>query len=61
MAHILNEVMRWIVLLRSGYYEGLMCIQLWLVYHLVSQIEFDIWDVMLSKMGDILAEGFKGH
>jgi hypothetical protein len=61
MAHILNEVMRWIVLLRSGYYEGLTCIQLWLVYHLVSQIEFDIWDVMLSKMGDILAEGFKGH
>jgi hypothetical protein len=28
---------------------------------LISQIVFDIWDVMLSEMEDTLAEGFKGH
>jgi hypothetical protein len=43
-----------------GYHEGLAHIQLWLVSHLVSQIEFDIWDVILSEMEDTIAEGFKG-
>ena len=33
----------------------------WLVYHLVSQSVFDIWDVILSEMEDTLAEGFRGH
>jgi hypothetical protein len=47
--------------LRGGYCERLTCIQHWLVYHLISQIVFDIWDVMLSEMEDTLAEGFKGH
>ena len=46
---------------RSGHRDGLTHIQLWLVHHLVSQIEFDIWDMMLSEMEDTLAEGFKGH
>jgi len=44
-----------------GYHEGLTRIQLWLVYHLVSQTVFDIWDVMLSEMEDTLVEGFRGH
>ena len=44
-----------------GYREGLTRIQLWLVYHLVSQTIFVIWDVMLSEMEDTLAEGFRGH
>ena len=44
-----------------GYREGPTRIQLWLVYHLVSQTTFDIWDVMLLEMEDTLAEGFRGH
>jgi hypothetical protein len=35
--------------------------QLWVVYHLLSQTPFDIWDLMVSEMKDTLAEGFKGH
>jgi hypothetical protein len=35
--------------------------QLWVVYHLLSQTPFDIWDLMVSEMEDTLAEGFKGH
>jgi hypothetical protein len=35
--------------------------QLWVVYHLISQTPFDIWDLMLCEMEDTLAEGFKGH
>jgi hypothetical protein len=35
--------------------------QLWVVHHLISQIPFDIWDLMLCEMKDTLAEGFKGH
>jgi hypothetical protein len=53
--------MRRTLLPRVGYLEGLTRIQLWLVHHLVSQIVFDIWDVMLSEMEDTLAEGFRGH
>ena len=60
-AHILNEVMRRTLLLRVGYREGLTRIQLWLVSYLVSQTEFDVWDVILSEMEDAIAEGFKGH
>ena len=44
---LLDAVMRRTLLPRMGYHEGLTCIQLWLVYHLVSQTIFDIWDVML--------------
>jgi hypothetical protein len=60
-ARILEVVMRRTLLLRVGYREGLTRIQLWLVHHLVSHTIFDIWDVMLSKMEDTLAEGFRGH
>jgi hypothetical protein len=35
--------------------------QLWVVHHLVSQTPFDLWDLMLCEMENILAEGFKGH
>ena len=53
--------MRKTLLPRMGYHKGLTHIQLWLVYYLVSQTIFDIWDVMLSEMEDTLAEGFRGH
>ena len=49
------------LLLRIGYREGLTHIQLWLLAHLVSQTDFDIWDVILSEMEDTIAEGFRGH
>ena len=58
---LLDAIMRRTLLPRMGYREGLTCIQLWLVYHLVSQSVFDIWDVILSEMEDTLAEGFRGH
>ena len=60
-ARILNAIMRRSLLPRSGYHEGLTCIQLWLVHHLITKIVFDIWDVMLSEIEDTLAEGFRGH
>ena len=46
---------------RVGYREGLTHIQLWLISYLVTQIEFDVWDVIVSEMEDTIAEGFKGH
>ena len=61
IARILDAVMMRSLLLRSGYRERLTCIQLWLVHHLISQIVFDIWDVMLLEMENTLAEGFRGH
>ena len=61
MTQLLDMVMRRTLLPRGGYREGLMRIQLWLVHHLISQIEIDIWDVILSEMEDTLPEGFKGH
>ena len=60
-ARLLDAIMRRTLLPRMGYHEGLTRIQLWLVYHLVSQSVFDIWDVILLEMEDTLAEGFRGH
>ena len=36
-------------------------IQLWLINSLMQQTLFDIWDLLLSKMEDTIAEGFKGR
>ena len=47
IALLLDAIMRRTLLPRMGYREGLTHIQLWLVYHLVSQAAFDIWDVIL--------------
>ena len=60
IAWLLEAIMR-TLLPRMGYHEGLTHIQLWLVYHLISQSVFDIWDVILSEIEDTLAEGFRGH
>nr|AGT17233.1 hypothetical protein SHCRBa_004_J16_R_100 [Saccharum hybrid cultivar R570] len=35
--------------------------QLWVVHHLLSQTQFDIWDLILSEMEDTIAEGFKAE
>ena len=61
IARLLNAIMRRTLLLRMVYHEGLTHIQLCLVYHLVSQTAFDIWDVILLEMEDTLAKGFRGH
>ena len=53
--------MRRTLLPRMGYRKGLTRIQLWLLNSLIQQTVFDVWDVILSKMEDTLAEGFKGH
>jgi hypothetical protein len=61
IARVLDVVVRRTLLPRLGYHEGLTHMQLWVVHHLVSQTPFDIWDLMLYKMEDTLAKGFKGH
>jgi hypothetical protein len=58
---VLDAIVRRTLLPRLGYREGLTRMQLWVVHHLVSQTLFDIWDLMLYEMEDMLAEGFKGH
>ena len=61
IAQLLEAIMRRTLLSRMGYREGLTHIQLCLVHSVVSQIVFDIWDVMLLEMKDTLAESFRGH
>jgi hypothetical protein len=61
IARVLDAIMRRTLLLRFGYQEGLTRMQPWIVHHLISQIPFDIWDLMLYEMEDTLVEGFKGH
>lgn len=52
--------MRWTIVPRDGFREGLTCLQQWLLLHLVSQTPFDIWDLMLCEMEDVILEGFRG-
>jgi hypothetical protein len=54
-AHLLNEVMRRTLLPRIRYREGLTRVQLWLVSYLISQTEFDVWDMIVSEMEDTIA------
>lgn len=35
--------------------------QQWILRMLVGQLEFDVWDVILSEMEDTIAEGFRGR
>jgi hypothetical protein len=61
IARVLDAIVRRTLLPRLGYREGLTRMQLWVVYHLISQTPFDIWDLTLCEMEDTLVEGFKGH
>jgi hypothetical protein len=61
LARVLDAIVRRTLLPRLGYREGLTRMHLWVVHHLISQIPFDIWDLMLYEVEDTLAEGFKGH
>jgi hypothetical protein len=42
IARVLDAIVRRTLLPRLGYREGLTCMQLWVVHHLVSQTSFDI-------------------
>ena len=44
-----------------GYREGLTRMQQFVLYHLVSQTLFDIWDLILCEMEGTIVEGFRGH
>jgi hypothetical protein len=39
--------------------EGFTRLQQWIVSHLVRQIEFDIWDIMLCDIEDVIYGSFK--
>ena len=58
---VLEAIMRRTLLPRMGYREGLTRIQLWLLNALMQQTIFDVWDLLLSEMKDMIVEGFKGH
>jgi hypothetical protein len=61
IARVLDAIVRRTLLPRLGYREGLTCMQLWVVHHLISQTSFDLWDLMLCEIEDTMVEGFKGH
>ena len=58
---MLEAIIRRTLLPRFRYREGLTRLQLWLLNALMQQTMFNIWDLLLSKMEDTIAEGFKGH
>jgi len=49
-ARILDFVLRKTLLPRTGYRDGFTRIQQWLVAHLISQTEFDLWDLIVSEI-----------
>lgn len=61
MCHLLNDVMRRTLLPRTGYKEGLTNLQQWLIAALVSQTQFDIVDLLISEMEDVIAKGIKNR
>jgi hypothetical protein len=61
MCKLLNDVMQRTLLPRTRYKEGLTNLQQWLLAVLVSQTPFDILDLLISEMEDVIAEGIKNH
>ena len=60
-ARILDFVLRKTLLPRTGYRDGFTQIQQWLVAHLISQIPFDLWDLIVSEIEDTISESFRGR
>jgi len=60
-ARILDFVLRKTLLPRTGYRDGFTRIQQWLVAHLISQTEFDLWDLIVSEIEDTISESFRGR
>jgi hypothetical protein len=61
MCKLLNDVMQRTLLPRTGYKEGLTNLQQWLLAVLVSQTPFDILDLLISEMEDVIAKGIKNR
>ena len=53
--------MRKTLLPRPSYHDGFTRIQQWLIAHLIAQRPFDLWDLIVSEIEDIVAEGFRGR
>jgi len=60
-ARILDFVLRKTLLPRTGYRDGFTRIQQWLVAHLISQTQFDLWDLIVSEIEDTISESFRGR
>jgi len=54
-------VLRKTLLPRTGYRDGFTHIQQWLVAHLISQTQFDLWDLIVSEIEDTISESFRGR
>ena len=54
-ARVLEAIIRRTLLPKMGYKEGLTRLQLWLLNALMQQTLFDIWDLLLSEMEDMIA------
>jgi len=46
---------------RTGYRDRFTRIQQWLVAHLISKRQFDLWDLIVSEIEDTISESFRGH
>lgn len=58
-ARILDSIVRRTILPREGYKEGLTHLQQWVLSHLIRKIPFDLWDLMLCEIEDVIYEGFR--
>ena len=61
LARILHEVLRRTILPRIGARDTITRLQLWLLAHIVRKEQFDLWDLIVSELEDIIAAGFRGH
>jgi len=54
-------VSRKTLLPQTGYRDGFTRIQQWLVAHLISPTQFDLWDLIVSEIEDTISESFRGQ
>jgi len=60
-ARILDFVLRKTLFPRTGYRDGFTRIQQWLVAHLILKTPFDLWDLIVSEIEDMISESFRGR
>jgi hypothetical protein len=60
IARALDSIVRRTILPREGFREGFTRLQQWIVSHshLVRRVEFDIWDLMLLDIEDVIYGSF---
>jgi hypothetical protein len=56
--HLLDAIIRWMILPGPNFRDGTTRLQQWLLSHLVRGIAFDIWDLMLCELEDTIYESF---